>query len=340
MASPNLSSVHIGGFIVKNANFEGILIANTSASSVSANVVMGNNKALANAACPGIDAFETNEQDDCGEGIHLLGADHILVTGNIVQNNSGGILLSDDTAATHDNLISANSVTNNAADCGITLASHAPAASTGSAMPLGVFHNTVYGNDAEKNGTTASGGAGVGIFASIPGASAYANVVANNVLRNNGLPGIALHAHTPGQKLTDNILVANTLDGNGADTEDAATSGPTGINLFAVSPATGNIAALNTIRNEDIDISANTPALLQTQFNNLVGGKTGVANAGANTIDATWNWWGCVSGPNAGGNCTATTGPNILTTPWLPFPATLSNLSNFQIFNFLTLANF
>src|SRR6202040_2292749 len=113
----------------------------------------------------------------------------------------------------------------------------------------------------------------------------------SNVLKNNGLPGIALHSHALGQKLSDNMLVANTIDGNGPDGGDAATSGPTGINLFAVSPATGNIAALNTIGNEDIDISGSTPALLQAQFNNLLGGKTGVANAGTNTIDATWNWW-------------------------------------------------
>ncbi len=134
MAAPNLSQVHIGGFIVENANFEGILIANASSSSVSANIVMNNNKALTNSTCPGIEAFETNEQDDCGEGIHLLGADHTLVTGNLVHDNSGGILLSDDTGATHDNLISANLVSNNPFDCGITLASHAPAAITGSAI--------------------------------------------------------------------------------------------------------------------------------------------------------------------------------------------------------------
>src|SRR5580704_10230703 len=54
MAAANLSLVHISGFTVKNANFEGILIANASAVSVSNNTVQDNNQSLNNGACPGI----------------------------------------------------------------------------------------------------------------------------------------------------------------------------------------------------------------------------------------------------------------------------------------------
>jgi hypothetical protein len=46
------------------------------------------------------------------------------------MNNSGGILLSDDTGARHHNLIIANLVHDNPFDCGITLASHPPASLT------------------------------------------------------------------------------------------------------------------------------------------------------------------------------------------------------------------
>jgi len=63
-----------------------------------------------------------------------------------VEGNSGGILLADDTGATHDNLISGNTVRDNPYACGITLASHPPAPLTGSATVLGVYHNTVHGN--------------------------------------------------------------------------------------------------------------------------------------------------------------------------------------------------
>jgi parallel beta-helix repeat protein len=88
-------------------------------------------------------SFETKEGDDCGEGIHLTGVEHTTVGRNLVTGNSGGILLSDDTGGTHDNLITENDVRLNPFDCGITLASHPPAAFTGSATPLGVFHKTI-----------------------------------------------------------------------------------------------------------------------------------------------------------------------------------------------------
>jgi parallel beta-helix repeat protein len=322
MATANLSGVHLSGFTVKKANFEGILVANSSDVSVSDNTVLDNDLSLSSATCPGIDAFETNEQDDCGEGIHLLGSHHSIVTGNSVHDNAGGILLTDDTGATHDNLISFNSVHDNPFDCGITLASHPPAAITGASAPLGVFHNTVYANDSEKNGLNVAGaGAGVGIFASIPGASSYGNIVVNNFLKGNGLPGIAIHAHAPNQNVNDNMLVGNTILGNGADTEDAATPGPTGINLYAFVPATGNIISGNSVRNETVDVATSTAALVQVEFNNLLGGNTGLDNIGTGSIDATEDWWGCPRGPVAGNNCSTITGANVLFTPWLVAPA-------------------
>jgi hypothetical protein len=41
------------------------------------------------------------------------------VASNVVENNGGGILLSDDTGATHDNLITGNVSKNNPFDCGM-----------------------------------------------------------------------------------------------------------------------------------------------------------------------------------------------------------------------------
>ena len=61
---------------------------------------------------------------DCGEGIHLSGVTHSTIGSNRVEHNSGGILLSDDTGLTSDNLISGNVVNENPFDCAITLASH------------------------------------------------------------------------------------------------------------------------------------------------------------------------------------------------------------------------
>ncbi len=169
--NPGLAHVNITGFSVSGANFEGILVTSASSVVISENLVTGNNRALNVSAslCPGIPAFETNESEDCGEGIHLMGVDHSVVQGNTVESNSGGILSSDETAATHDNLIAGNTVRDNRFACGITLASHPPAPQTNAKGPFGVYHNTISGNNSSSNGLGAPGaGAGVGIFAPGP----------------------------------------------------------------------------------------------------------------------------------------------------------------------------
>jgi len=314
-----LGGVVVSGFTVRDANFEGILVANASSVTVSGNIVSDNDKSLvpATLACPGIPVFETAEGFDCGEGIHLLGADHSIVANNLVQNNAGGILISDDTARADHNLISGNTVRKNQFDCGIVLASHPPATLTMSATPLGVMHNTISRNLSTLNGLSAPGaGAGVGIFDSVPGTTASNNVVINNTLTNNGLPGVAMHSHTPGQDLTDNVIVGNTISGNGADTDDAATSGPTGINVFGVSAASGTIISGNNIKGESLDVVVNTPTDVDVNLNNLFGKDIGVQNLSTGTVDATQNWWGCAKGPGATG-CTTVNGPGtVLSTPF------------------------
>lgn len=321
--APGLSHVHISGFTVQNAKFEGILIANSSAVTVALNRVTGNNRALVpsatGATCPGLPDYETNEGSDCGEGIHLLGADHAILTQNTITGNSGGILVSDDTAPNHDNVITFNKISGNPYACGISLASH-PAV-THAADSFGVYHNTVYANTASNDGAKAGGGAGVGIFASVPGAQSYGNVVVNNLLTDNGLPGIAMHAHAPNQLLNDNVLLGNIVLNNGADTEDAATPGPAGINLYSFGPATGNIILDNVVGSESYDVAVNAPSPVQVEFNDLFGPAVGVANLGtAGSIDATSNWWTCSGGPQSGFPCASVSGPDVLTAPALPLP--------------------
>jgi len=146
--NPGLNGVVVTGFTVENANFEGILVTNASDVTILNNRVGFNDQSLdlSGPSCPGAPAFETGEDFDCGEGVHLSGADHSIVANNIVQSNSGGILLSDDTAEAHDNLISANVVMSNPFDCGITLASHTLYPNSPGTPHAGIVHNTIADN--------------------------------------------------------------------------------------------------------------------------------------------------------------------------------------------------
>lgn len=315
-----LASVEVAGFLIKNAVNEGILIANTSFVTIRDNRLFGNDSGLTS-GCPGLPSYEVDEAFDCGEGIHLSAVDHSTIANNTVRHNAGGILVSDDSGPTHDNLIIGNTVSDNPFDCGITLASH-----PSTAFVAGIVHNTIADNFVSHNGFQEPGaGAGVGIFSAGPGGVVSGNVIAKNTLVNNGLPGIAFHSHDPFDNLNDNQLVANRISGNGADTDDALTPGTAGINVFGATPITGTLIVENVITDQDDDIVVKTAGHVEAHLNSLLGRKTGLANinangAGVGTVSATENWWGCPAGPG-GQNCSTTSGTNIIFTPWLVSPS-------------------
>lgn len=324
-----VSNVVISGITVRNANFEGILVANASDVSLTGNLVEDNDQALDFSAspetCNNIDtSFETNEQDDCGEGVHLMGVDHSTILRNEVAHNAGGILTSDETGPSDHNLISENYVHDNVYDCGITLASHSPAASTGAKGAFGVWYNTISHNASVGNGTKAAG-AGVGIFAPGPGNTNTGNVVIDNDLVDNGATGVAMHNHAsipglPPFDLNDNAIVGNRFSGNGPDNAGAPTPGPTGINILSMGPITGTVISQNTFDKEAIDVGFNAPTGgLDVHFNDFSVG-TGIDNLGAAGVDATENWWNCPGGPGAAGRCATVTGSGVTTSPWLTSP--------------------
>jgi hypothetical protein len=325
-AKSPLSEVVVTGFTVQNANFEGILVTNASSVTISDNRVVNNNLALdvsdpANPKCPGIPAFGTNEDFDCGEGIHLSGVDHSTVSNNLSANNSSGILLSDDTGGTHDNLITGNIVQGNPFDCGITLASHALYSKAPTSL-RGVDHNTISDNNSSGNGLgIPDAGAGVGLFISGPGLATFGNVVIANRLTGNGLPGVAMHQHTPNtlQNLNDNLIVGNYIAGNAGDS-DVPTTVLTGISLLGTAPVSGTVITLNEFARESIDIAINNAGgKVDVHLNSLNGSGTGIANSGAGTVNAVENWWGCAKGPGAPG-CTSVSGSNVVSTPFLTSP--------------------
>lgn len=325
-----ISGVLIKGLDVRNANFEGILVANGVDITITDNHVHGNNISLDinDATCPGIEAFETNEGFDCGEGIHLMATESSIVTRNEIDQNSGGILLSDETGPTQDNVISENYVHDNPSDCGITVASHGPATTLipTATLPYGIQHNTIAHNVSAHNGFAVPGaGAGVGLFAPFPGTTVAGNVVIGNELINNGLPGVAMHNHAaapapaPGVNLNGNSIVDNHFSGNGADTADTATSGPTGINIASQAPVNGTVITGNTFDDEQLDIVFAAPGGLVVAHENDFSKGTGVDNAGSGTVDATQNWWHCPFGPAGVATCASATG-TVWTTPWLATP--------------------
>jgi hypothetical protein len=325
-----IANVVVSGFDVHGANYEGILVINASNITLLDNHVHDNNKGLnpAAATCPNIPAFETSEAMDCGEGIHFMAVDHSFILRNLVENNSGGILITDETGPTTANLVKGNVVRDNGYACGITMASHSAANAAGPIMALnyGISHNVISHNESHHNGLSLPGaGAGVGIFAPGPGSTNIANVVIGNELYSNGLPGVTMHNHAaiPGAPpvfFNDNVIVGNHIYNNAADTADAHTAGSTGINVYSVAITTGTIIAENDIRDETIDVAFNAPAgsTLITHFNDFAGHSTGIDNIGAGAVDATNNWWSCPSGP--GTHCATTTGTNITTTPSLTHP--------------------
>jgi Right handed beta helix region len=336
--NPGLKDVTVAGFTVENALYEGVILLNTFDVTVRDNRILNNDTIGpvfgSGPACKGQPAYETDESGDCGGGLHLIGAARSVVSGNFISGNADGILLSDETAASRDNLVVRNIVVDNPPECGIVLASHPP---MGSAPPdfaphYGVDSNTISENVVARNGVKV-GGAGVGLFSDGAGQGRVShNVIIRNELTGNGIPGVALHTHVgpnfglPADNMSANMIIGNFISGNGADDGDTVTHGTTGININSGgggSPVIGTVISQNIIRDEAVAIAVNTPAELDAHLNDLLGGKVGVANVCAldgvpctGTIDATQNFWGCVAGPGSAG-CSTTSGPNIRSTPSL-----------------------
>jgi len=320
-----LSRVIIRGFTVQNADHQGIVVTNASDVTIVGNRVTGNDRALQLSqtgppACPGLPPhFVAFQGLDCGEGIQLSGVTYSTVADNVVDHNSGGILVSDDTGPNHDNFITGNVVRDNPYDCSITLATHDLNPLQGM-PPKGVYHITVKGNTVVRNGLASGEGAGIGIFAPTPGSQNYGNVIVDNYLAQNGLPGVTLHSHSPGQNVNDHLIAHNTIFGNGPDAESGSTE-KAGVAITAdpgAGPITGIRIVGNKIFGEGVDVVFSAPGSLSAHQNSFFD-DIGVANLGAGAVDATLNWWKCSRGPGNFG-CGSTQGSNIQVAPWLERP--------------------
>ena len=235
----------VSGFTVEHAGLEGIFAVQTT------NITIANNRVINNDTYGPFNPLCADQPDDCGEAVHLQSVTNSTISGNLVQDNVGGILLTDEDGPTSGNTISGNMVLDNTLDCGITLASH-HFSLVAAATPdvAGVYENQVLHNTSNGNGA-----AGIGVFAGPPGAAAWGNVVSGNIAMNNGFAGLMIHSHTPFQYVNDNVLVNNTLAGNGIDDDNPVDDAPTAISVFsALIPIQHTVIAANRISNEHYGI--------------------------------------------------------------------------------------
>ncbi|MBV9379713.1 MAG: right-handed parallel beta-helix repeat-containing protein, partial [Streptosporangiaceae bacterium] len=201
------SHVELEGFRVTNAQGEGVLAAGLGGGlrdiEIEHNAVVHND--LGGGVPPASPYFECAAAGqipgDCGEGVHFVAVADSRVQGNFIARNSGGVLLTDETGPTHDNVIEGNVVTDNASDCGVTVPGHNPNAlsAAGQRQPsvAGVYDNLIKENVITHNGFRGEG-AGV-LFANAgPGTASYDNRVEGNFIAGNELSGVTMHAHTIG----------------------------------------------------------------------------------------------------------------------------------------------
>ena len=268
------SQVSIRGFTVQNAFGEGILAAGL-ASTLNKVTIEGNEVVNDNKGGPPASTYfecQVNNQvpGDCGEGIHFINVAWSVIAGNHVSGNAGGILLTDETGPTHDNLITGNIITGNLFDCGITAPGHNPNAlsSTGQRQPsvAGVYNNKIIGNVITGNGVLGEG-AGVLFANAQAGTASYNNVVEHNYIAGNELAGVTMHAHTlaPGQfedlsgnTVTDNVIGVNNTGGDPLD-GSATDNQTTGVLVFSGGTPIQTTIADNVIFGDEIGIWLSKP---------------------------------------------------------------------------------
>jgi parallel beta-helix repeat protein len=230
------SNATVRGLTVTNSTGEGVFLRSVQNVRVEDDVVTHNDLGVGTNAYAECDP--PNGTPDCGEGIHLSAVSKSRITGNTVQGNSGGILVSDDDGPTHDNVIDANMVSDNTENCGITVVSHRKGAvdAKGTLHPkvAGVYDNTISNNTVTRSGINGEG-AGVLLAAPSAGMAVYDNTVTGNTLHDNGLAGVQVNENAANQYLGGNVVTKNTIGVNNVIGDSpAGDTSTTGLIVFVI----------------------------------------------------------------------------------------------------------
>lgn len=203
------SNVTITGFTVQGATADGILVMGDRARiehvTAQNNTVNGINVDGSSRTTVRGNTITAN-----GGGIEL--ANDPEAAGVSMPGSSG--------TASYD-VISGNKVYGNPAACAIYLVDHAGNGADG------IHDNVISGNTVTDNATKGFG-AGILLASPVPGGSVYDNTITGNTISGNGLPGVALHSHLPGQNFSGNSVVGNTIGQNnilGLESDDTLTTG-------------------------------------------------------------------------------------------------------------------
>jgi nitrous oxidase accessory protein NosD len=177
--------VHVKGFTVVHAGFDGILVALSRRVLVAHNVLEHNGDV----------------------GVDFNGTSRSRASRNVSKfNHGGGFLVADDIGPTRHDTISWNVASHNPGGCGVILAGHST---------FGVTHNRVAHNWLVANGTRRkTPGAGVVIATEVPGERVADNTVTKNWIYRNGNSGVTLHSHVAGQHLSGNRITGNWIGRN------------------------------------------------------------------------------------------------------------------------------
>jgi hypothetical protein len=266
---PGAAGAVVNGITAEDAIGEGILVVETRAVRIENSTVVHNDNGGPKSAW--IECQNPGQviPNDCGEGLHLMAVTDATVADNVIQFNSGGVLLSDEFGPTSGNVIKGNLVEDNESDCGITIVGHNAHGVNAAGVPqpsvAGVYDNLIEDNSVVSNGTTGEGG---GVL--LAGPASYDNTISDNEIVGNGLSGVTIHEHgidyLSGDVVVDNWIGTNNITGD-PGTADQLT---TGIFVEKDSPKLPKISITikaNTISWDHYGVFDNTAGALHLSAN-------------------------------------------------------------------------